>query len=970
MLYGFRVHAPGFRRLCALVVALAGPALAQPTVNTGPSAEPPAAKDAAPPAPSRRLIRLFDFEEQDNPDPVPKHWGRAQDSPTKGSGVRRPGFPSFNRAEFDHAIAVSGKSSVRLPTSGGSTSLRLEPGEVPIFPDADYSVSAMVHTEGLEQARAFLVARLLDQQLRPISGAEVRSEPVLSPNGWTAVRIAVPGHWKDATWLQIDLELLQPRQYEPAPPSGPTAQHRVWREDVSGAALFDDVSIALLPRTRFWTGTAKGPVAGVFTAPTPVSLAVSARDHGGDILNAHFRLQDIDGNTIAERSATLDPAGRPLEWSITPPTYGWFRAVLDIDASGVNVLRSERFVVYVPGTLGKTDPRGQLQRRFGLIADTLEESALSQLPAIVAATRTGFLTIPTFDATAEPSAAQTLLDARAPIIERLLGQGQELTMALSHVPEPLAASQFLDASDAIGLTARDSNAWKPYLDPTLDVFGQRVARYQVGRFGDEGIVRQDPTLGITNARTLVSRLVPGPFVVLPWQADRALPAIGSEGVNADGVLMKFPRGFEPRAMDTVAADWKSRVQTTKPFELTVVPELPSMGQFGPRARAVETARRLVEFWAAMAGLSDGQSGIPAPRFALAKAFQMPMGEPDVTALQPKPEIAVLVHMADRLAGRRVIATVPAPEGVRAFLLAERTGRGETQQVGESLSRACVIAWSESAAVEKSYVDVFTPNQQVSVIDAFGNASTVNSSGAGSVQVRVNLNEEPVFIEGVDAYLALFSASLKFEPTFIPAIGSEHEHRVMLTNPWPIRITGQVQVRKVDEPNKLKGAEWRFEPNVLDFAAAPGQTLSLPVTLSIGPGSLASEKELVLSARVLADRQYPSIRVGSSVQFGLADLDLSPEVLLSPTITGPDVIVQASVTNKGQQPRNLRIDVSARDTPSQQTQIAGLPPGQTIMKRFVLIGSAAKLAGRHIRVTLTDEESAARMSKAAMVPAEE
>lgn len=949
--------------LTCIVAALLGsslPTLAQPA-STDPKPATAAKADAA-----RRLVRLFDFEEPDNPDPVPAQWGRAQDDPEQPAGFRRPGYPSFNQAEFDHTQAASGTSSVRLPTLGGSTSLRLDAGEIPVFPDADYAVSAMIRTSGLEHARAFLVARLLDQKLQPIAGSEVRSDPVLSPNGWSSVRLSLPGRFKDATWLQIDLELLQPRLFEPGPPAGPAAQHKVWREDVSGAALFDDVSVALLPRTRFWTGAPRSPASSIFTAPAPVQVTVSARDQGGDILNARLRLISIDGITVAQHSAILDPSGRPLHWSVKPSAFGWYRVLLEIDASGVNVFRSERFVAYVPGASGAGGDPGKLLSRFGLIADDLDEANIAQIPAMAAAARTRFLTIPAFDISADVAQARSVLNARTPIIERLLNQGQELTLALSGVPSHIASAMLLDSTDAIGLSARDASAWQPYLDPTLDVFGQRVVRYQVGKFGDESVLRQDPTAAIANVRTFVSRLVPGPRIVLPWRADRSMPVIGPSAVNADAMLVQFPMGFEPRVMADLGTVWRARSRESKPFELTVSPELPDMARFGPRARAVEAARRLVEFWAALGGAGETPERLPVPRFALAHAI-IPQGEAGAQTLQPAPELAVLAHMADRLAGRRVIAEATAPDGVRALLLAQRSGRGETLQVGESLTRACVIAWNEYAPAERAYVDVFTIGDQVEAVDPFGNARQVAAATAGAVQIRVPLTDEPVFIEGVDAYLALFSGSLKFEPTFIPAVGSEHEHRVILTNPWPIRITGQVQVRKVDDPTKPRGAEWRLEPNVLEFAAAPGQSLSLPMTLSIGPGALAGIKDLTLTARVLADRQYPAIRVGTNVELGLIDLDLVPEVVLGPSKTGPDVFVQASVTNKGTSARTLRLEVSARDTPTQQAQIAGLPPGETIMKRFVLPGSAARLAGRHVRVTLLDEESAARMSKAALVP---
>ena len=223
---------------------------------------------------------------------------------------------------------------------------------------------------------------------------------------------------------------------------------------------------------------------------------------------------------------------------------------------------------------------------------------------------------------------------------------------------------------------------------------------------------------------------------------------------------------------------------------------------------------------------------------------------------------------------------------------------------------------------------------------------------------------------MDPYLAQFTSSFRLTPSFLPSVVSEHDLHVELTNPWPVRITGQIQLKEPETPaatNAARGAAWAISPNILDFAIAPGQSASLPLTITFGPGQLAGMKDLILVARVLADRQYPPIHTGATIEVGLPDLELVPEVQLGPTPTGPDVIVTAAVTNKDIRARTLRVELTAKDTPSQQLQISDLPPSQTVTKWFVIHDGAKSLAGLHLRVTLGDDESAARLSKAVMVP---
>jgi hypothetical protein len=971
-----------------------------------------AAGEIARPDSARRLLRVFTFEEPENPNPIPDHWTRAQDDPTEPSLPRRPGFPFFNKAEFDHTLFASGGTSVRLPTNGGSTSLRLAAGELPIFPDADYTVSAKVRTTELEHARAFVTARLLDQELAAIPGSEVKSEPVLSPGAWTTVTINVPGRWASAAWLQIDLELLQEKEFLPPPPEA-IAQHTVIHTDISGAANFDDVSIALLPRTRFWT---EEPTA-IFIAPQKPTLQMVARDQGGEELRARVHITDIDGKMVAEQTITLDPSARVSTWTPKVPAFGWYRAVMDIDAGeggGVNVSRSEVWFTYLPAPLKLTasTTRAADTERFGIIADDIPSGMFHQLPPLLERARTRFVVVPAFDASVPADRARESFETRAPVIERLLAppagtSAQEVTLAIGDVPPAVAASAMIDSTDVLAMAGLEWTKWFPYVEPALDVFGQRVLRYQLGHATDVHAMKRDPRGGVESFERVISRLVPGPRITLPWRSDRELPMIergapapltGNNGPSniaagplVDAVTVTLPAGFTAAAIEQLESNWRAREAAGKPVEMTIVPELPDMERFGPRARAVEAARRIAEFWRIMS--ADGESATAPPtatssrshatRIALDSPWRVPASEMDMGGhgddrLHPASTLAVLSIMSERLAGRRVIAPIPAAEGVRAFLIAEHAGRssGASTASGDALVRACVVAWNEAAPAEKSWVDVYPLGGGVDVLDIFGNATRASASAAtpGSAsqntQVRVALTDAPVFIEGVDPYLAQLTASLRLLPTFIPSVVEPHEHRIEVVNPWPVRITGQIQLKEVDPPARStapRSSPWTISPNVIEFAAAPGERIELPVTISFGPGQLAGTKDMAILAKVLADKQYPAIRAETTVTVGLTDLDLAPEIQLGPTPSGPDAVVVAAVTNKSDHARTLRIEVAAKDRPAQTREISDLPPNQTVYKEFVFRDAAKTLGGRYIRVTLTDGDSAARLSRAVLVP---
>src|SRR5256885_9426169 len=57
------------------------------------------------------------------------------------------------------------------------------------------------------------------------------------------------------------------------------------------------------------------------------------------------------------------------------------------------------------------------------------------------------------------------------------------------------------------------------------------------------------------------------------------------------LFRSFPAGFTPATMQQLFASWREFCAVGPAVELTVVPELPDIGRFGGRARAVEAADR-------------------------------------------------------------------------------------------------------------------------------------------------------------------------------------------------------------------------------------------------------------------------------------------------------------------------------------------------------------------------------------------
>src|ERR1051325_5696625 len=308
-------------RLLSLVLALWPLASqAQPVIEipSGPPAVP-AAEDPHFPRPDTagRIVKVFTFEEaKSNPGEVPQNWYRSFDDP--GAGRARPGFPSWNKAALSYTteggIAFGGVGSVLLPTRGGSTSLIVGQGVLPVFQNADYLISAKVKTDHLAHARAALAARFLDKAGAVIPRSESRSPLTIANDQWQDIRVELTGDFETAAYIQLELQLLQPEQYEPAP--APSAQsslpssHKIWSQDIAGAACFDDIAIVQLPRVELSTTTP----CNIISAPDTPELRLLVRDLTGESLAISVTVLDTDGRPADQLARRIGAGFTSTTW--------------------------------------------------------------------------------------------------------------------------------------------------------------------------------------------------------------------------------------------------------------------------------------------------------------------------------------------------------------------------------------------------------------------------------------------------------------------------------------------------------------------------------------------------------------------------------------------------------------------------------------------------------------------------------
>ncbi len=930
--------------LLGLLVA-AGTACAQQTIRLTPDApEPRVAGVPRRPGAASRVVKVFDFEEHDtNPGEVPEYWFRAQTTPT----APRPGFPDWNKADLSYAsesgIAASGTGSVRLPTSGGSVSLRLGQGVLPVFAGTDYAVTAKVRTEGLTHARAILAARFLDEAGQPVVASESRSEPAVSPGAWKVLTTQIRGDFEHAAYIQIELLLLQPEQQQ----RGPAPSHALWAQDYKGAAWFDEVAVAQLPRVELSTMSP----GNVVVQPDQPTLRLLVRDLTGEPLQARLRVIDAEGRTVDALDRPLGENSTTTTWKPALTRLGWYRATMDIaTASGQSVGMSEADFVWLGAQTPDTDAAARSDRgRFSLMLDEAPEGLLTQLPGLCRKLGITALTLPVWESGLTLDLVQARTDALSPVVDTLLAARTQVTLSFPCVPDGLAAAQQVDRDDPAPLLSASPDRWMAWARPMLDRFGQHVERWQVGGAAPMRVpVTEDRSPAAISAA--FSSMVSGPRIAMALDAGKDAPAPTRPGLYFASL---------PRTLGATVARGVGVRAAAMPTggELTLVVPASSPGTGSAQSlSASETVRRAVRFWAGACAAGDIP---PSVRLALGNPWNPPGHERG--SASPRVELAAWSAVMGRLAGRRIIGEYPVIEGCTAYILEPAAGSAPGRT-------GALAAWRHRDAVGETAIVADLGDGQIEVVDVFGNRTPAPppTPGRGNSRplTRIALTTSPVFIEGVDTELLRLVSGIAIEPSVIEPGIEQREHAIVIHNPWGQTINGRLTIL---EPGGFESGEkdraWRISPRTQRFSVEPGKQTSLPFQLAFSAAEEVGLKPFVLSMDLTAGKDYGTIEVRRMLDVQAHDVGVE----LTASVEGDAVIVDAALTNRTDVSMSLEVTAFAESLPRMRTSISDLSPGSTLSKRFVFAKAAPLLAGKRVLVSIVNAESKVRINKSVAVP---
>jgi len=928
------------------------------------------------PAAAGRVVAFFNFEEREsNPGEVPQNWFRSQDNPL---GVRRPGFPEWNRAALtftaeDPGCAFEGEGSVYLPTRGGGTSIVLSAGVIPIFQDANYLVTTKVRASKLTHARPFLTVRVLNSANRPIMGGQYQVS--LAPSAeWRTLALQVPGGHTDAAYLQVELSVLQPQQFR----QGTIGEYQIWLQDLSAGAYFDNVSISQPPKVELSLGS---PV-NIVEAPQAPEVHVSVRDMTGEALVALLTVSDWTGNIIDKKTLSVPAELVATSWRPTIARYGWYSCRLDILSNGNSVGGSTTDFCYIPirPARGSRDQYGSLRRfsvqhtdraQFGIDVSDTDAAALSYVADVADQVSAGSLTIPVLHR--ELTAARAMAHAKllTPSLDRLLAADRNVIFCIGPVPDAIAASLHIVPADAWAMCKQNTSVWFPLIAPLLDRYGQRVSTWRIGRtidaFGPElrPQVTEEAALVAKNLASFVSAA----RVVLPVElpAMTLLPAVPGAvmaAVVADPICT--PHQIEAYVTSLIDGGGGQRVIGT---DAIIVPPLPE-DHYDRVAIASETVKRMIAYWATIhrrpvatsemqTGESEGAVGLP--RFDISQPWKFDAAR--TTPIQPTVQLPAWLSTVDQLVGRRTAGQFPVPPGVVCWILAPVTDAETNPPRGGAL-----VLWNETAFPNDAVLRASLGQGLIRVVDMFGNVTIPSKQrdNLGHEEVVVPATSQPVFIEGIDIEFTRFLAGIRVEPSLLESNNARHELQFTVENPWPSPISGKMSIlRPGGYDETVRDRSWRVSPRSFNFSVPPGSTGRFPFSVSFSASEEVGPKDFVMEVELTATQQYQPVLVARTMEVGLADLSIDVSYFVRGA-QNTDVIVEVAISNSGRRNRTLNLTAFAPEMPRTKSSITGLVAGTQTIRRFTYPGALSQLKGKKILVTAADAQSEAQLTKSVQI----
>jgi hypothetical protein len=866
------------------------------------------ARAFAQPAQVTRVLRTFDFEE--------RQLGNVEDLPMNWEKVDGPGLPHYISAHLSTQRHRSGQYSFQFDLNGGGLIYRYPAGLIPVQQGAHYQVQAFVQTTPLPNARARLTSYLVDADGHPLLATLRHSELFSTPPGdqtWHPLSVELSDNTPDASFLVIELELLQPEHFAPSTLGART----LFAQDIHGSAWFDDVTVSQVPEVFMQTDRP----GNVFRRSDPLKVDVLVSDRFTDDLVGQLVVRDAAGRMVYQNTAgfelsaaqTVGPGQKKISL-LLPPSLGtgWYQATLDMTSAGQFVCRQTLNFVHLADDAPPTLP----DQRFGMIAVDLPFAGWSQLPGLLPMIGAGRVKLSVWNK--DGDIQEVGRDTFDQLLSQLADLGIVPTACLSDLPPDIKAK--LHGGSWPELLSADRAIWQPQLAYLIARHADHLHYWQVGTDGSDLFV-QNPQMRQVYAMLYneFAALTDKPDLAMPWpawyQLEGNMPATIALYVKPEVLPSQLPlyisdsgsagnKGFI-KPDGSLAAPDNSAAPQNHAQHLSLYLEPISAEKYGREVQIADFAERIVYALSANAERID----LKLP-FAVQRVGDQVMSQPEELLL-------VARTMLITLGGARYCGKIPLATGIEAFLF-DKDGQGIIMLWDRGVSAGAIKRLALNLGEHPRSIDMWgnaTPLIQPSTPDSTASDGDGKSGGA-----LVQVGSMPIFLIDIDVYLAQMRASVSIDDPKLESSFKPHTRHIRFTNPYHTAISGMVRLRPP--------TGWTLNPPSMTYSLNPGETFDHEVSIEFPYNSFAGAKIIRADVSVQSDKNN-TFSVPIVLKLALSDVGLQTIALRD----GADVVVQQIITNYGEKPINYTAYAIYPGQARQERLVIDLRPGATMIKKY-------------------------------------
>lgn len=783
----------------------------------------------------------FESEADGDFDDWPDNWVRR----------RGPGFPHYLAIRISQEACAEGQRCFRLNLDGGAALVYSPP--VRIDRRYSYVLEVQVRPEGLQRDDAFVSLVFLDAQQQVLEA--YTSERVRKTDGWVKLRLGpVSTEHDTASYAMIGLHV--------EPTEG---------VDLRGAALFDDLWLARLPRLVVDAAAARR----LYTAGEPVALRYAASGLTQGDPRAALALLDAFGEALAEQQQSL-VGGRPDEeqtgtWQAPIGQPGFYRVQVSLLGDGGLLERKE-----VPvAVLAPAVRAGGGEFGWSITPERLPVG-LSELAAMLDDAGVDWVKLPIWFDAADEAAADELVR----FADGLSARGIGLVGVVDRPPEEVRRRMGLaDRPAAVQVLRAPVEEWYPSLEPVLARLSLKVRAWQLGRDGDTsfaGFPLAVETVG--EVKRQMDRIGQDVQLAVPWSWT-----------------------FDPRSRQSTPWRWLSM-------------------SAAERLSGDELARRLSGGEGGAAGRWVGLVPLDRRRYSLRERIVDLVGRMTEAKVHSAGGIFLPepfdddhgVMNEDGTVGELLLAwrTTALALGGARYLGQLRLPGGSHNRVFSRGGEVVVVAWSDEPRSEVLYL-----GDDVRVTDVWGRTSRAGKVGEEQV---IELGPLPVFVSGVNEAITRLRLAFRFARPRLPSVfGQPHENACQVRNFFGQAVEGRMRV--------LPSDNWKVTPDECELKLGSGEELTQPFELTMPLNATTGPRAVRVEFDIVADRRYV-FSAYDQIDVGLGDVLI--EIASQLGADGALEVVQRLV-NHSDEPVSFRCHLFAPNRRRVRGQVLELGRGQDV-----------------------------------------